>query len=130
MGAQLIAKPSITQAISDGKARQLQQADLTAARTLEEFRRIAFVDFRSYFDALGNLKPITEWTPEQGAAVAGFEVIKKNAAAGDGVVDTVHKFKAWDKVRALESLAKHFGLLAENVVHSGGIDICWRQTEA
>jgi len=31
------------------------------------------------------------------------------------VTDTVHKFKLWDKVHALEILAKHFKLLVERV---------------
>ena len=55
--------------------------------------------------------------------VAGLEVIKKNAAAGDGVVDTVHKVKVVDPVKALEMLAKHFGLLTEKLEHSGSITI-------
>ena len=44
-----------------------------------------------------------------------LEVIIKNAKAGDGITDTVHKFKLWDKVRALETLAKDFGLLKDRV---------------
>jgi hypothetical protein len=52
---------------------------------------------------------------EQGAALAGFEVLIKNAKAGDGITDTIYKFKLWDKVRALEVLAKHFALLTDIV---------------
>jgi len=45
--------------------------------------------------------------------VAGFEVLIKNAAAGDGVTDLIHKFRLWDKLRALEMLAKHYALLTD-----------------
>lgn len=128
-GHENLRKPEIVSAVSERTAKQLEAADLSAVRVLEEYRRLAFVDTRAFFDAQGNLKPITELTPEQGSALASFEVIKKNAAAGDGVVDTVHKFKVWDKVKVLGDLAKHFGLLSESVVHSGGIDIRWRDTE-
>jgi hypothetical protein len=44
-----------------------------------------------------------------------MEVIIKNAEAGDGVTDRVHKFKVWDKTRSLEMLAKHFALLTDVV---------------
>lgn len=123
IGSRLLSKEDIKAAIAQGKGRQLERADLSAARVLEELRRIAFTDMRGFFDAAGNLKPITELTAEQGAALAGFEVIKKNATAGDGVVDTIHKFKAWDKIRALEALAKHFGLLVDRVEVSVEVNV-------
>jgi len=128
-GSENLTKPDIAAAVEAGKARQLASADLTAARVLEELRRLALVDMRSFFDERGNLKPIQELTSEQGSALASFEVIKKNAAAGDGVVDTIHKFKVWDKTKALEGLAKHFGLLTEKIEHSGGLDIVWKDSE-
>ena len=74
---------------------------------------------RSFFDARGNLLPVTDLTEEQGSQLAGLEVIIKNAKAGDGQTDTVHKFKLWDKVRALEALAKHFGLVRERLEVGG-----------
>lgn len=123
IGLQLLRKTEVSAAVAAGKGRQLETAELSAARVLEELRRLAFIDQRSFYDAAGNLKPISEWTAEQGAAVAGFEVIKKNATAGDGVIDTIHKFKVWDKTKALGDLAKHFGLLIERVEVSGEVSI-------
>jgi hypothetical protein len=38
----------------------------------------------------------SELTAEQGAALAGFEVLIKNAKAGDGQIDEIHKIKLWD----------------------------------
>ena len=92
---------------------------LTAKRVLEEMRRLAFLDMRQFYDAQGKVKPMSEWTEEMGAAIGQTETIIKNAQAGDGVTDTVLKLKAWDKVRALEGLAKHFGLLLDRVEVSG-----------
>ena len=77
------------------------------------------MDGRTYFDADGNAKSVTELTEEQGACLAGFEVLIKNAKAGDGVTDLIHKIKLWDKVRALEMLAKHFALLVDGVEYTG-----------
>ena len=41
-----------------------------------------------------------------------MEVIIKNAEAGDGVTDRIHKIRVVDQVKPLELLAKHFGLSA------------------
>ena len=106
--------------------RLVDQEELTAARLLEEWRRLALVNLRDYFDEDNNLKPISELTVDQGAALASIEVVIKNAQAGDGHTDTVHKFKLWDKVRVLESAAKYLGLLKEQVVHSGQIELVAR----
>ena len=74
-----LRKPEIAQAITAGKAQQLETAELSAARVLEELRRLALIDALSFWDAEGRLKKPSEWTAEQGAALAGFEVLIKNA---------------------------------------------------
>jgi len=122
-GPQALRNPQVASAVAAGKARQLDQADLSAARVLEELRRLAFADPRALFDANGNLKPIQDLDAATASTIASFEVIKKNAAAGDGVVDTVHKIRTVDKTKALDSLAKHFGLLIERIDHSGALVI-------
>jgi phage terminase small subunit len=121
IGFENLQKPEIAEAIAAGKAAQLKSADLSAARVLEELRRLSMVDLRSFFDEHGNLKRVQDLTAEQGSCLASFEVIKKNAVAGDGQIDTIHKFKVWDKPRSLEMLAKHFALLVERVELTGGV---------
>lgn len=118
-GSVLLTHVDVRAEISRKQAEHLQAADLTAQRVLEEYRRIAFMDIRTFFDDAGNLRPIPQLTAEQGCSLASLEVIVKNAEAGDGHTDRVHKFKLWDKLKALESLAKHFGLLTEKIEHSG-----------
>lgn len=125
-GSRLLEDAEIRQAVADGKARQLASADLTAARVLEEIRRLSFSDLRGMFDAQGNLRPIHTLTAEQAACIGSLEVVKKNITAGDGEVDTVIKIKTWDKTRSLEMLAKHFGLLVEKVKHEGEFTIGWK----
>lgn len=114
-GHRLLKDAEISAAIAEGQAKRLATAELSATRVLEELRRLAFADLRTLFDASGNLKPISELTVEEAACIGGFEVIKKNAEAGDGIIDTVHKVKVLDKTRSLEMLAKHFALLTEVV---------------
>jgi len=122
-GARLLANASVAAEVAKKTQQQIDRAELTASRTLEEMRRLAFSNVRTLFDANGNLRPIHTLTDEEAACIASLEVIVKNAQAGDGHTDTVHKIKVWDKTRTLEMLGKHFALLTEQVNHSGGLTI-------
>jgi hypothetical protein len=93
-----------------GEQRALQQAEITAERTMLEIGRVAFVD-RSQVWRNGQILPFEEWPEEALSLLEGFEVVIKNAAAGDGHTDTVHKVHLAKKLGALELLAKHFALL-------------------
>ena len=55
------------------------------------------------------------------------EVVLKKAQSSDGIVDRVHKIKLWDKLKALEMLAKHFALLTEKVEESREIVVRWME---
>jgi phage terminase small subunit len=101
------------EAAAHERERQAVPQQLTAARVLEELRRIAFADIRTLFDAQGNLRPLQDLTADEAACIAGLDVIIKNAQAGDGQTDLVHRIKCWNKTQALELLAKHFALLTE-----------------
>lgn len=109
------------------KARErLELAHITPDRTLLEIARIAYGDVASFFNANNTLKKPSELDEDQRATLASFEACVQNVSAGDGKQDLVHKFKAWDKTKALEMLAKHFGLLTEKIEHSGEIAFRWQ----
>lgn len=129
-GHKMLRSPRVKAELDKRLIKALAKAELTADRVLEELRRIAFFDPRSLFDADGNLIPYQQLPAEVAAAVAPIEVIKKNLASGDGLVDTVHKVKALDKVKALETLCKHFGLLAERVQADVSMRIAWADQPA
>ena len=113
--SRLLTNVDLQRTIAARSAAVIEKAELSAVRTLEELRRLAFTDVRAFFTADGSLKPVNEWTPEMGSQCASIETIIKNAQAGDGHTDTVLKFRLWSKERALEMLAKHFVLLTEVV---------------
>ena len=97
-----------------GQARALRHAEITAERTMLDIGRVAFA-LRSSMWKDGALLPFDQWPADALALLEGFEVIVKNAAAGDGHVDTVHKVHLAKKLGALELLAKHFKLVTEKV---------------
>jgi hypothetical protein len=74
---------------------------LSAARILEELRRLALVDARSFWDEQGRLKPLSELTAEQGAALASFEVI--------GLATERLEVSGWDKLAAQLNHARTVG---------------------
>lgn len=125
IGYQLLQKTSIAEAIQQAQKARAAKAGITADRVLEEVRRLALSDVRGLFDERGNLRPIRELSDEQAAAVASLEVVIKNAQAGDGHTDTVHKIKVWDKPKALEMLMKYLGLFEEQARVSGTIELVW-----
>lgn len=125
-GARLLAHASVAAAVAEGQAKQLEKVGVTAEQVKERLRTLAFMDPRKYFDSNGNILPIVMLDDDAAASIAGFEVIIKNARAGDGVTDTVHKIKLVDVVKPLEMLAKHFGLLAERIEHHGELLIKWQ----
>lgn len=110
-GTRLLSNVVIATVIAETTRQQLQKVGLTAEAVLEAIRRQVQGDVRTLFRPDGTLKPITELTEEEASLIAGFEIIKKNAEAGDGHIDTVHKVRLKDQSRFVEMAAKHFRLL-------------------
>jgi phage terminase small subunit len=109
------------------RAQRLAEIGLTAQKVVDELAILGFANIADAFDVQGNLLPIHKMTREQAASIASFEVIKKNAEAGDGQTDVVHKIRVWDRVKTLEILAKYLGLLKDKVEHSGDVQFTWKK---
>lgn len=122
-GDRLLSRPEIAEAVAAGKAVQLRKVGLTAELVLERIRRPLAADIRKLFDCNGNLRPINTLEPDEAALVAGFEVIIKNAKAGDGITDEVHKVRVVDVAKYVELGAKHFALLTDKLEHTLGVDV-------
>jgi phage terminase small subunit len=124
LGSRLLSNVDIAAAIQAGQRTQLEAAGVSKARLLQELGRVALSQVAHYFDPVtGAAKRPAELGPDAGGALAGFEVVIKNAEAGDGHTDTIHKFKLWDKVKAIELYMKHYGMLIEKVeVTDAGVE--------
>lgn len=117
-GERLLRNAEIAAAVAEKTQQQLDRADLTADRVLEEMRRLGFSNVQDLFDEHGDLRPIHLLTREQAACISSLEVVMKNATSGDGKIDRVLKIKIWDKPKVMEMLGKHFALLTERVHHT------------
>jgi phage terminase small subunit len=123
--SELLRDRKVSEAVAAGKARQFEQADLSAVATLEEIRRLAFSDIGQVFDAQGRLKPLDELLPAVRACMASVKATKKHLSVGGDTHEDVVEVRLWDKLRALEMLAKHYALLTERVAHEGEIVYRW-----
>jgi phage terminase small subunit len=112
--ARLLAKASVGAEVARLSRAQLEECNVTALDVKRRLALLGFQDIRTLFDQAGNLRPLHELTADEAAVIAGMEIIIKNAQAGDGVTDRVHKVRLVDQVKPLEMLAKHFGLLEDH----------------
>ena len=120
-----------------GQARQVKRKAqerlndlIDPDRALREAAYLAYSDITVLYDDKGHLKPMAEWPPEIRGAVAQVETVRRNIDHADGQTDQVIKVKVWDKLRALEMLFKHMGLLSERVEMKLESDIVARLHEA
>lgn len=111
VGHMMLKNPEVAQAVQAGVAASLKDAELTKAGVLEAIRRQVYGDIRCLFDAQGNLKPINLLTEAEAAIIQGSEIVLKNMAAGDGVVDTVAKVKLTNRAPYVELAARYFGIV-------------------
>ena len=116
----LMRHPAVAQAIVDATHEVMERAQVSAARVLQELARVALSDPRRLFDESGRLKPVTEWTAEDSACIAGMDIRQSQFPNPQtGVPDLLYKVKLWDKPKTLELLAKHYGMLTDKVEISG-----------
>ena len=54
IGHEHLTKPAIRAALAVGKAKQLEEADITAKEVLQAMARLARVDVKGFYDAHGN----------------------------------------------------------------------------
>jgi hypothetical protein len=59
------------------------------------------------------VRDLRELSPAVLASVASLKTLKTNVVSGDGQQETTREVKLWDKLRELELLAKHFGLVTD-----------------
>lgn len=101
----------ITARIKQLRSAMAKRAQIDQDMLTKEYARIAFLDFRIFFDDLGQLIPVSELSEDAAAALAGLETVM--IGSGDQI-DYVKKIKTYDKLKALGDLGKHLGFFKED----------------
>ena len=124
IGAELLQKTSVAEAIATAQAKREQRTEITADRVVSELAKIAFADPRE----------LMEWGPEGVKLKDSAELTEEQAASVAEVSETTTKdggslrLKKHDKVKALELLGRHLGMFTDKVKNeiSGGLEIKWQ----
>ena len=95
----------------------MEKLDITAERVIAELAKLAFFDPRSFFNADGSAKQVTELDDDTAMALAGMEVCELFEGNGEQkhAYGLSKKFKLADKLRALELLGKYLKLFTDKV---------------
>jgi phage terminase small subunit len=105
MAHKMLAKPEIAAAVDEANAKRAEKKRITADRVLEELGRMAFSNMRDYVAWGPNgmeLRDQALLDDDQTAAVADIE------HKGNG---KVARLKLYDKLAALNALARHLGMI-------------------
>lgn len=115
IGAQLLGKTRVREAIEKSQAKRTERTEVTADRVVTELAKIAFADPRD----------LMEWGPD-GLMLKDCRIIPDVAAAAVAEVSEGKdgmKLKKLDKLKALELLGRHLGMFTDKVEMSGDLDI-------
>ena len=113
----LLAKPHIAAAVAKARDKVSQKLEVTVERIVREAAAVAFSDLRELYDDKGQLLPVHLWPAGVAESIAGVEVEELFEGRGDERehVGRLKKIKRWDKVRALELLARYKGMFVDQV---------------
>ena len=130
VGPRLLVNVGIAAAIATKQDKQLAKLEITAERVLQEIARLAFYQPKEFYNSDGSVKQMHDLSDDAAACIAQLDIILANIDAGDGKRDRMHRIKLADKLRALELLAKRFGLVKEQVEVTGLNELVERLTRA
>ncbi len=113
--SRLLRKAKIQQLLLEHQAKAAALCNIDAATILLELLRIARSDISEAFDKDGRMLPINEIPENCRRAIAGVEIetLYEGHGSDKRAIGTTTKIKLWDKVKALELIAKHLNLLIE-----------------
>jgi len=104
----LLALPAVAREVRAGRAAQRRRTRVTADRVLRELAAVAFSDIGDLFGPDGRPVPVHQLDPVTRCAIAAVSTGRVDGPAG--VVSEQFRVRFWDKLRALELLARYLGL--------------------
>lgn len=102
-------------------AQAVQKNTASVERVMEEVSRILLADVRTMFDENGNVLDIHSMPDDIARCIAGIEVFEEFQGRGDDrtSIGMTRKVKFWNKLDAVEKLAKILGWYApERHIHT------------
>jgi phage terminase small subunit len=120
-GRKVLTRPHVLKELARLRTQISAKLDASAERVIAELAKVAFSDIADLLrvskDGSAELD-LTKLTDKTKAALSEYTVdsyVEGRGATVRGVKK--HRAKMHDKLKALEILAKHFGILSETVTH-------------
>lgn len=119
--SRILQRPEVQAYLTQRRTELAAKFEVT---TEEVVRRLAFMalgDIRELFDGMGNLKPMSELTPEQASLIQGIETFEEYQGRGEDrqPVGMTRKVKLVSRLDAAKTLGMHLGMFTKKVEHSG-----------
>lgn len=122
-GPRLLVNDGIAEAIAAAQGKLVRKLEIKAESVLAEYARLAFSDIGHVLDFSGTdprLRPAHEIAEDARRAISSVKVRRYTEGSGESTREVeVTEFKLWDKLNALEKLAKHLGLLKDSLELTG-----------
>lgn len=121
--SQLLTKLNIKDKIAELQAHQAKITELKAKDVVEELKAIGFSDLSNYLKEGMDLKDFRKLPKEISSAIASCEIHKVALGGDDEGYKEIVKFKLHDKLKALDSLGKNFGIYEAHNRQKSGLDL-------
>jgi phage terminase small subunit len=112
--SELLKNPNIQARVGALKAEREAKTGISAEKVLQQFWDIASYRIEDILDFDGEIctfKPLKNWPRSAKAAVSMVKYNSETRGTGDNQVTTTKlEFKSDDRLRALDSIAKHLGM--------------------
>lgn len=109
IGCQNLAKLNIQERIQELMKRRSDKTGITAEKVINEIAKIAFSNMQDFTDNSNGVVNINNLDQDKTACISSIETSKMVIGEGEGSV-TFTKVKLYDKLSALDKLAKHLGM--------------------
>jgi phage terminase small subunit len=125
VASRLLRKPEIAALVAKGTEQRAEKKRVTADRVIEELGRMAFADIRNFIDwgpEGVKLRDKSALDSDDAAAIADVEAKGANGQIG--------RLKLYDKLAALNALARHLGMIGGRTALGRRISIIRAATPA
>jgi len=112
-GVQLLARPRVAEAVRAEMEKRAEKVDIKQEDVLREIARVAFCDLSqlaTWNDKRVTLKDSKKLTENQTRCV---QEVSSSSTTIRGVTQSQVKIKLYDKLAALDKLAKHLGMYSD-----------------
>jgi len=107
-----LQKGHVLKAIKDAMDARAARTAITADRVLRELGRIGFCDPKAFYDDTGDVRAVGSLGRDHRAAIQQMKIHVEKSEDGEAAV-YVKSIKFHSKLKALEMIAKHLGIMQE-----------------